>query len=101
MFNTPYEDMTVNSYLVWDGSRARPPHSTRARLRWHARPRARREPAIGYVLLTHTHEDHVADLPRLIAETGAEVWASEREPAGVPGAKTFKRTPTSTSARSP
>ena len=43
-----------------------------------------------YIFLTHTHEDHIADLPRLAQETKAEVWASELEPADYPGAKTFK-----------
>jgi len=42
-----------------------------------------------YIFLTHTHDDHIADLPRLAA-TGAEVWASELEPAPHPGAKTFQ-----------
>ena len=42
-----------------------------------------------YLFLTHTHEDHVADLA---AGPGhrRQVWASEREPAAYPGAKTFR-----------
>jgi glyoxylase-like metal-dependent hydrolase (beta-lactamase superfamily II) len=32
------------------------------------------------VFLTHTHEDHIADLDRLVAATGAPVYVSEREP---------------------
>jgi hydroxyacylglutathione hydrolase len=36
------------------------------------------------IFLTHTHDDHVADLPKARRETGAEVWASEREPAALP-----------------
>jgi glyoxylase-like metal-dependent hydrolase (beta-lactamase superfamily II) len=46
--------------------------------------------SVRMIFLTHTHDDHVADLPRLARETGAEVWASEREPADLPGAKAFK-----------
>ena len=42
-----------------------------------------------HIFLTHTHEDHIADLPKL-ASTGAEVWASELEPAPFAGAKTFQ-----------
>jgi glyoxylase-like metal-dependent hydrolase (beta-lactamase superfamily II) len=42
------------------------------------------------IFITHTHDDHIADLPRLARETGAEVWASEREPSDFPGAKVFK-----------
>ena len=40
--------------------------------------------SIKMILLTHAHPDHVADLPRLREETGAEVFAPAREP--VPGA---------------
>jgi len=43
-----------------------------------------------YIFLTHTHEDHVADLPRLAAATKAEVWANELEPAPIAGGRTFK-----------
>jgi glyoxylase-like metal-dependent hydrolase (beta-lactamase superfamily II) len=42
-----------------------------------------------YIFLTHTHDDHVADLAKLAKATGAEVWSSEREPIAFPGAKTF------------
>jgi glyoxylase-like metal-dependent hydrolase (beta-lactamase superfamily II) len=45
---------------------------------------------LDYVFLTHTHDDHVADLAKLAAAAGAGVWASEREPADFPGSKTFK-----------
>jgi glyoxylase-like metal-dependent hydrolase (beta-lactamase superfamily II) len=37
------------------------------------------------ILLTHTHPDHVADLPSLQEETGADVFATAREP--LPGAE--------------
>jgi len=87
---TRYEDMTVNSYLVWDGrTREAAVFDTGS----DCGPlldlvRAERLRVL-YIFLTHTHEDHVADLPRLAKETGAEVWASEREPADFPGARTF------------
>jgi glyoxylase-like metal-dependent hydrolase (beta-lactamase superfamily II) len=90
-FNSKYEDMTVNSYLIWD---------PRDRVAAAFDTGATSQPMIDlihaegltlrYIFLTHTHEDHVADLSRLAEETKAEVWASELEPAEHPGAKTFK-----------
>ncbi len=90
-FNTPYEDMRVNSYIVWDA---------RTKVAAAFDTGATSEPMLDliraeglivrYAFLTHTHEDHVADLARLAQETKAEVWASELEPADLPGAKTFK-----------
>jgi len=93
MFNTPYGDITVNSYLVWD---------PRTRLAAAFDTGATCEPmldAIGaekltvrYLFLTHTHEDHVADAARLVAATKAEIYSSEREP--FPGGKTFRENQT-------
>ncbi|MDD2762408.1 MAG: MBL fold metallo-hydrolase [Opitutaceae bacterium] len=93
MFNTPYEDMTVNSYLVWD---------PRTRLAAAFDTGATCEPMLGaieteklavrYLFLTHTHEDHVADTARLVATTGAEIFSSEREP--FPGGKIFRENQT-------
>ncbi len=90
-FNTTYEDMTVNSYLIWD-----PREKVAAAFDTGASSQSMLDLvhaeglAVRYVFLTHTHEDHVADLPRLARETKAEVWASEAEPAPLAGAKTFK-----------
>jgi glyoxylase-like metal-dependent hydrolase (beta-lactamase superfamily II) len=90
MFNTAYEDMTVNSYLVWDTKTG---HAAAFDTGANAQPMldtiAAEKLTLRYIFLTHTHEDHVADLPRL-ASTGAEVWASELEPAPHPGARTFQ-----------
>ena len=41
--------------------------------------------SVKLILLTHAHSDHVADLPRLREETGAQVFAPARE--SVPGAE--------------
>ena len=88
-FNTPYEDMTVNAYLVWDekarqavafdtGADARP-------MLDFAKSRGLR---ITIILLTHTHPDHIAELARLKKETGAPAYVSQLEPTS--GAENFK-----------
>jgi glyoxylase-like metal-dependent hydrolase (beta-lactamase superfamily II) len=91
IFNTRHDDMSVNSYLVWDA---------RAKIAAAFDTGGNSEPMLDviraeglkvrYIFLTHTHDDHIADLPRLAAETKAEVWSSELEPASIAGAKTFK-----------
>jgi glyoxylase-like metal-dependent hydrolase (beta-lactamase superfamily II) len=91
IFNTPFEDMTVNSYLVWD-SRAKvaaafDTGSDAGGMLDLIQSEGLR---LQMILLTHTHDDHIADLPRLAKETGAEVWSSEKEPADHPGGRTFK-----------
>ena len=80
-FNQPFSSqMTVNFYLAWDrdggqaaafdtGADCTPLLAT---LRAHTL-------TLGAIFLTHTHEDHIADLGRLIKETGAPVYVSERE----------------------
>lgn len=90
-FNTTYEDMTVNSYLVWDPrDRVAAAFDTGATCEGMLDLAHAERLNIRYIFLTHTHEDHVADLERLARETRAEVWASELEPAPIAGAKTFK-----------
>lgn len=90
-FNTAYGGMTVNSYLAWDPrERIAAAFDTGATAQGMLDVLHAEGLTLRYIFLTHTHEDHVADLPRLAAETGAEVWASEREPAEIAGAKTFK-----------
>lgn len=90
MFNTTYEDMTVNSYLVWDvKTRLAAAFDTGADAGAMIDTIAAERLTVRDIFLTHTHEDHVADLARLVDATKAQVWSSEREPADFPGAKTF------------
>ncbi len=80
-FNVPFgSDMTVNFYLAWDreggqaaafdtggdcGALLKTLHDHHLKL--------------GAIFLTHTHEDHIADLDRLTAETDAPVYVSALE----------------------
>lgn len=88
-FTTPYGDMTVNSYVVWD------PASKDAAIfdsgadcsemvefleKQELRPRG--------ILLTHTHGDHIFDLDRLKERTGAPAYVTEAE--AIEGAETFE-----------
>lgn len=88
-FNTPYEDMTVNSYLVWDAkTRDAAAFDTGADITGMLAVAKERGVTIKLILLTHTHGDHVAALDRLKKETAAPAYVSELEP--VQGAQNFK-----------
>jgi len=90
MFNTAFEDMTVNSYLVWDvKTKLAAAFDTGASCQAMLDTISSEGLTLRNIFLTHTHPDHIADLDRLAA-TGAEVWASELEPSDRPGAKTFQ-----------
>jgi hydroxyacylglutathione hydrolase len=81
-YNTPYGDMFVNAFLVWDpqskeavafdtGSDCGPMLQTVNDLGLK----------LGHICLTHTHPDHVADLAKLLQETGAQAYVSHLETA--------------------
>ncbi len=90
-FNTVHGSMTVNSYLVWDArTGVAAAFDTGATAQGMIDLIQSEGLKVHYIFLTHTHEDHVADLDRLAGATKAEVWASELEPAPYPGARTFK-----------
>jgi hydroxyacylglutathione hydrolase len=85
-FNTDYNGMAVNAYLVWDpANRAAAAFDTGADCKEMVRFANRHKLNVQLILLTHAHADHVADLPCLREETGADVFAPAREP--VPGAE--------------
>jgi hydroxyacylglutathione hydrolase len=88
-FTTPYHDITVNAYLVWDpDSRQAIAFDTGADSADMLRAARKHSLSIKLILLTHAHPDHVADLPRLREETGASVYTPEEE--SVPGTKLFE-----------
>ena len=90
MFNTPHEDMTVNNYLVWDDkTRHAAIVDTGADATEMLDFVSANKLRVKHLLLTHTHEDHVAELARVVDATRADVWSHEREPVGFAGARTF------------
>jgi hydroxyacylglutathione hydrolase len=83
-FNTPFEDMTVNSYVVWDPeTKEAAAFDTGADCSGMLGLPVK----IGQIFITHSHGDHIIELPRLKAATGAPAYVSEREP--VDGAEPF------------
>jgi len=83
---TDYNGMAVNAHPVWNPeTRASPALHTGADSRETLRFAKRHKLDVQLILLTHAHPDHVADLPSLREETGADVFTPAREP--VPGAE--------------
>jgi glyoxylase-like metal-dependent hydrolase (beta-lactamase superfamily II) len=87
-FNTPYGDMTVNAYLLWDPeSHDAVAFDTGADCSEMLKRIDDEKLNVRLILLTHAHPDHIEDLGRLTKETGAPIFVSEHESA--PGAQTF------------
>jgi glyoxylase-like metal-dependent hydrolase (beta-lactamase superfamily II) len=87
-FNTTYEDMTVNSYLVFDAkTKEAVVFDTGATAQPMLDFAKLKKLQIKLILLTHTHVDHIADLARLKQETGAPAWVGKLE--GFADAKAF------------
>lgn len=92
MFNTRFEDMTVNSYLAWDArTRLAVAFDAGADSSDMVTTLAVERLQLKYIFLTHTHRDHVAGLAELAASAPkAEVWSHEKEPVDLPQARTFR-----------
>jgi glyoxylase-like metal-dependent hydrolase (beta-lactamase superfamily II) len=85
-FNTPYHDMQVNAYLVWDpASKEAVAFDSGASCSGMLKMTQRENLTIKLILLTHAQPDHIADLDRLGQATGAPIFLSDREEA--PGAQ--------------
>jgi len=83
-FNTRYHDMTVNAYLVWDpASRVGAAFDTGADCSEILGKINKEKLTTKMILLTHAHADHIADLSRLVKETGAPVYLSGKESAPI------------------
>ncbi len=88
-FNTPYHDMQVNAYLVWDpANKEAVAFDSGANCSTLLERAKEHGLTIKLILLTHAHPDHVADLRRLAQATGAPVFLSSREQA--PGAEAIE-----------
>jgi hydroxyacylglutathione hydrolase len=87
-FNTPFDDMTVNSFLVWDPtSKEAAAFDTGADVTDLLQFANERGLTVKLILITHSHGDHIFDLDRLKEKTGAPAWTGEKEP--VEGATSF------------
>jgi hydroxyacylglutathione hydrolase len=88
-FNTPFEDMTVNSYLVWDpATRDAVAFDTGTDATGKLDAIRDHGLQLRLILLTHSHGDHILELDRLVEKTGAQAYIGEKEP--LEGAQTFK-----------
>jgi hydroxyacylglutathione hydrolase len=87
-FSTPFDDMLVNSYVVWDPATK---HAAAFDTGADCGPMLARIEELGLSLqaffLTHTHGDHVFDLDRLCEKTGAPAFVNALEP--IDGAEPF------------
>ena len=79
-FNTPFDDMTVNAFLVWDpASKEAVAFDTGSDVSGQLELIAAKGLRVSLILLTHTHGDHIFDLDRLKEKTGAPAFVSQHE----------------------
>jgi glyoxylase-like metal-dependent hydrolase (beta-lactamase superfamily II) len=87
-FNTPWDDMTVNSYIVWDAASGEAAaFDTGADCLPMLDFLSVKKITLKLIFLTHTHGDHIFDLDRLKEKTGAHAFVGSREP--LDGAESF------------
>jgi glyoxylase-like metal-dependent hydrolase (beta-lactamase superfamily II) len=79
-FNTPLLDMTVNAYLVWDPeTREAAIFDTGADASELLAFVESANLTVKYLFLTHTHQDHIADLGAIVKKIRAEFFAPDLE----------------------
>ncbi|MEX1119503.1 MAG: MBL fold metallo-hydrolase [Terrimicrobiaceae bacterium] len=94
-FNSPFEDMTVNSYVVWDEkTRDAVIFDTGADATELLEFLGKEGLTTKLVLITHTHGDHILELDRVLEKTGAPAFVGDKEPVlegatAFPAGKTF------------
>jgi glyoxylase-like metal-dependent hydrolase (beta-lactamase superfamily II) len=80
-FNTSFDDMTVNSFLVWDpATRQGVAFDTGTDCSDALEAIWAHKLTIPLLLLTHSHGDHILDLDRFVEKTGARAFIGEKEP---------------------
>ena len=78
MFSTPFGEMVVNSFLVWDPETGRAAaFDTGTDCDGLLEAVRRHALKLTAVYLTHSHGDHIYDLDRLVEKTGAKAWSCE------------------------
>lgn len=91
IFNTPYRDMRVNAFLIWDPETKKAAcFDTGTDCSELVEKGAAEDLTIESIFITHTHNDHIADLPRLkkkLAEQVKEIYSNKKEP--YPSTQTF------------
>lgn len=87
-FNTPWDDMMVNSYLVWEpATKQAVAFDSGADCSGMLALAKEKGLQVQAIFLTHTHGDHIFDLDRLKSATGAPAFVGDREP--LDGAEPF------------
>ncbi len=90
-FNTPYGDMTVNAYLVWDPETGlAAAFDTGADCTPIVEALSKNDLTLQDVYLTHTHVDHVIELDRLLEKAGGSVGVHVNEAEALDKAATFQ-----------
>jgi glyoxylase-like metal-dependent hydrolase (beta-lactamase superfamily II) len=88
VFNTPFDNITVNSYLIWNPKNGEAiAFDTGSDCSGMIDVVETKRLEIKLILLSHSHGDHVFDLDRLKEKTGASAFISTRE--SLAGAETF------------
>lgn len=79
-FATSYHGMQVNSYLLWsEENKTAVAFDTGADLAPLLKILEQHQLQLELILLTHGHSDHVCQLEKLIAATGAQAWIHEAD----------------------